>query len=299
MKVLVITGDKNFKPGNERYELQRSVVDELAVVYWGRGSLRPALPVGQFDVVTVQDPFWRGLFAMRVARKLRARFNVQVHADLAAQPFFRHIIAQIVVLHADCVRVVSEKIKKQVEGFGVKARVSVLPIFVDIDKFRSITRVPHEGKQILWLGRFEDEKNPLEAIEVLKSVRAAGVEAQLTMLGAGSLQNQILSSAQGLPVEVLSWRDPSTELARADVVLSTSRHESWGASIVEALAAGVPVVAPDVGVAREAGAIVIGRNDLAKAVVTVLKEGSKGTLLLSMPTREEWAAAWKNTLSTS
>ena len=60
MKVLIITGDKKFGPGHERYELQRSVVDELAVVYWGRGSYWPKLPKERFDVVTTQDPFWRG-----------------------------------------------------------------------------------------------------------------------------------------------------------------------------------------------------------------------------------------------
>lgn len=67
---------------------------------------------------------------------------------------------------------------------------------------------------------------------------------------------------------------PAVFLETADVVLCTSLYESWGASIVEALAAGVPVVAPDVGVAKEAGATVVPRAQLAEAVVRVLEEGS-------------------------
>jgi hypothetical protein len=59
-----------------------------------------------------------------------------------------------------------------------------------------------------------------------------------------------------------------------DVVLGTlaSPGESWGASIVEALAE-VPGVAPDVGIAKEAGAIVVTRQDLAGTLCDVAKIG--------------------------
>src|SRR5690242_20660077 len=101
MKVLIITGDTHFRPGHLRYELQKSAVDELAVMYFGRGSMFPRAPRGQWDVVTVQDPFWRGFFAWRVARRLRAKFNVQVHADLAGQSFVKLLLAKIVLRRAD------------------------------------------------------------------------------------------------------------------------------------------------------------------------------------------------------
>ena len=135
----MITGDKSFGPGHPRFELQKSAVEELAVIYWGRGALWPKIPKGQFDVVTVQDPFWRGLFAWVVARRLGVKLNVQVHTDLAVQSLLRRVLAQIVLRHADSVRVVSEKIKNQIH---VRARVSVLPIFIDIERFRTIERHP-------------------------------------------------------------------------------------------------------------------------------------------------------------
>jgi glycosyltransferase involved in cell wall biosynthesis len=83
----------------------------------------------------------------------------------------------------------------------------------------------------------------------------------------------------------------------ADVVLCTSKHESWGASIIESLAAGIPVVAPDVGIAREAGAIIMPRSDLGKAVEDVLNSGQRGELRISMPSAEEWARSWRETLA--
>ena len=296
MKVLMITGDRSFTPGHPRYELQRSAVEEFAVMYWGRGSLFPRIPKGSWDVVTVQDPFWRGLFARHVARRLGARLNVQVHTDLAAQGFFRRMLAQFVLRRAASVRVVSEKIKKQVERMGVRTPATVLTIFVDVEKFTHLPRAPHAQKTILWLGRFEAEKDPLQAIAVLQAVRAGGTDARLVMLGAGSLEQALHRKAERLPVEFPGWRDPTTYLPEADVVLSTSLHESFGASMVEALAAGVPVVAPDVGVAREAGAIVVPRDELAAKTEEVLRIGSRGTLQLSLLAKEEWIRRWRESL---
>lgn len=301
MKVLMITGDKQlFREGSnafERLKLQRDAVEELRVVYWGRGAIAEALHVrGQYDVVTSQDPFWRGIIAWHVARKVGASLNVQVHADLSKVSFMKHIVAQIVLHHADTIRVVSDKLKERMERMRVRAKVTVLPVYVDLARFRNVVRRPHAGTQILWAGRFEEEKNPLAAVEVLRSVQQDIPDARLTMLGSGSLKDEITKRAAGLPVELPGWQDPVPYLAEADVVLSTSWHESWGSSIVEALAAGVPVVAPNVGVAKEAGARIAEREKLAEVVAEVLKRGERGVLKLDLLPADEWAVQWRSSL---
>jgi glycosyltransferase involved in cell wall biosynthesis len=293
----MITGDKKFGPGNARYELQKSAVGELGVVYWGRGSLWPKFPPGYFDVVTAQDPFWRGLFAWYLARRLGVRFNVQVHTDLATISFVKHVLAHIVLRHAHSIRVVSEKIGQQVKQLGITAPIVVLPVYVDVSAFSTVARRPHTAKNILWIGRFEEEKNPLGAIEILKSVGKEIPNAHLTMIGQGTFGPKLLQQAAHLPMTVPSgWQNPFLYLDTADVVLCTSWYESWGASIVEALAAGVPVVAPDVGVAREAGAIVAERSQLAKKTIDVLRSGARGELKLKLLSAPEWAARWRESL---
>ena len=297
----MITGDRNiFIPGTEayaRFKLQRGVVEELRAVFWGKGALvMPLFVRGDFDVVTAQDPFWRGLIAWIVARRLGAKFNVQIHTDLSAQSVIRHILAQIILRHADSIRVVSEKIKEQVMHVGVHTSVSVLPIFIDVDKFRSIKRQPHSQKTILWIGRLEKEKNPEEALRILELVRDSGIDAGLVILGTGSLHKRLEATYKLAYVGFEGWTNPLEYFRRADVVVCTSKHESFGASIVESLAAGVPVVAPDVGVAKEAGAIVVPREDLAKAVISVLKNNTHAELKLNLLSKEEWAKAWVNTL---
>ncbi len=250
--------------------------------------------------MTSQDPLLRGAFARCAANKIGARVNMQVHMDLQVLPWWKRIFAKTQLRRADSVRVVSKKIKKQVESVGIRAPIRVLPIYIDISKFKNIVRHPSKsdllGKTILWIGRFEAEKDPLLALAVLRQVLAAGIDIRLVMLGSGSLGATLRDNSVGLPVEFPGWRDPAAYLAKADVVLCTSKHESWGASIVEALAAGVPVVTPDVGVAREAGAVIVPREQLAKAVAEVLKSGQRGELQLQLPNAQEWARQWNETL---
>lgn len=304
----MISGDKNIlTPGSAvraRLELQRSQVNRLDVFsYQGvtsalRGFLEiaHAISCNKYDVITVQEPSFRGLLAFMAARRARARLNVQVHIDLAHEPLLKRIITRFVFRRADSVRVVSEKLAAQVRALAPQARVSVLPIYVNTSRFKDLASTPHARKTILWVGRFEQEKDPIRALEILESVRKAGIDAKLVMLGSGSLEPSLRRAAEGLPVEFPGWRDPLPYLQVADVVLSTSRAESWGASLVEALAASVPVVAPDVGIAREAGAIIAERSRFAEEVVRVLRSGERGELKLSLPGAEEWAILWKQTL---
>src|SRR3989344_6667591 len=296
MKVLTITGDKKFVAGNLRFDLQSSHVERLVPIYWGSGSLWPSIPKEQFDVITVQDPFWRGLFAWFIARKKRIRFNVQVHTDLSAQSFSRRMIARIVLSRAHSIRVVSEKIKKQVETIGVLAPIYVLPVYINVNLFRSLKREPNEQKTILWIGRFEAEKDPVYAIDIFKKVRKTCVDTKLIMLGLGSLEETLRRRAKGSTVEFPGWVDVKLYLKIADVVLCTSRHESWGASIVEALVAGVPVVAPDVGIAKEAGAVVVAREKIAETVAEILRRGGRGELKIHLLNKKEGAKGWKEYL---
>jgi glycosyltransferase involved in cell wall biosynthesis len=306
MKVLMISGDANLlKTGaaaRERHALHASVVEKLDVFVWPRvhsaAEIRRAARAGCYDIVSAQDPFWRGFLAWRLARATGARLNLQVHADLSGQSLIKRMLARFLLHRADSVRVVSERLKREAEQLGIQASVTVLPVFVDTSRLEGLVRRRHPRfeKTILWIGRFEREKDPLAALAVLQEVRAASVDAGLVMLGSGSMEPQLRKASAGLPVEFPGWAEPKEYLAAADVVLSTSPYESYGASIVEALVAGVPVVAPDVGVAREAGAVVVPRERFAEAVAEVLKRGQRGHLKLQLPTAKEWAAQWKQSL---
>lgn len=305
MRVLMISGDHNLvregTSARERFLLQESAVEALELVLWPSQFFRPFFLKGKFDVVTSQDPFWRGLVAWVAAKRLHAKLNVQVHADLAAQSPVRHMLAQIVLRHADSVRAVSQKIKEQVMRYST-APITVLPIFIDFARFTGLQKERHPkfAKVILWVGRFAAEKNPEAAITVLHEVRSRGADAGLVMLGEGPLHNmlerQVFDHGLDKYVEFPGWQDPLKYLKYADVVLCTSQAESFGASIVEALAAGMPVVSYDVGVAKEAGALIAEKEALADKTREALETGAKGELKLPMLTREAWVEMWKQSL---
>lgn len=302
MKLLVIgprqSGQLGSAAGEERVAMQRAEVEAYVTLVPRPDESRLAAAfrmwreskTEEFDAVSTQDPFWSGLLAWCIARRAHVRFNVQVHADLQAQSWLRRQLARFVLRHADSIRAVSHRVQKQIIEYKIKAAVSVLPIFIDVSRFSVIERKPE--RMVLWMGRFEPEKDPLRALEIAKHAP----DVLLVMLGSGSMEHRLREAAKGYNVQFPGWRDPREYLARAGVVLSTSPAESFGASVVEALAAGVPVVSLDTGVAREAGARVVPIEQLKDAVFETLDAQPPAELKLTLLSRDEWARAWRATL---
>ncbi len=95
-------------------------------------------------------------------------------------------------------------------------------------------------RQVLWVGRLVEEKDPLLAVEV---ARRAGV--RLTVLGEGPLEAAV-RAAGGDRVDLVGFTpEPWPHYRRHAALLLTSRYEAFGNVLVEALAAGTPVVAGD------------------------------------------------------
>lgn len=310
MNVLVITGDKNVlregTPAHERFLLQRSQVGHLEVVYWGKGSFfAPFKVTGQFNVVTVQDPFWRGLVGWVVARRLGASFNVQVHTDLRAQGFIKRFLASFVLRRADSVRAVSKSVAEQLSYLTVQVRT--LPIYIDLSAVQAATSssvlsaYPDITHMVLVSSRLEPEKNVVEAISAMRDIVKEIPGAGLFIAGDGSERGHLEQLAKEWAIEkhifFLGFRGDIFSLYKeASVLLATSHYEGYGASVVEALAAGTPVVSPDTGIAREAGAVIAATNEYATKVIEVIKSGIRGQLKLDVVGKEAWARAWRNTL---
>lgn len=236
------------------------------------------------EVVSAQDPFEYGLVAL-LARG-NAALHVQLHTDPFAPAFpqlslanrMRLSIMPFVIRHAKRLRVVSPWLQKSLVAREAIApeRVAILPIYTDLARFRALRRAPEHG-QLLWVGRFEREKDPMLALEALAAARAAGTDARLTMLGTGRLLKAVKAraKARGLTpyLDLPGRADPVPYLAKAELLLATSRYEGYGLAIVEALAAGVPVLSKDVGIAREAGAVIAPGREFPKRAAELLTEG--------------------------
>ena len=103
---------------------------------------------------------------------------------------------------------------------------------------------------VLWVGRFVREKDPLAALRLAGRL-PAGVH--LALVGGGPLEREVRESAAAVAgVTLVGERaDAPSLIGAADVLVSTSRTEGAPGVFVEALLAGVPVVAHDMGGVRD------------------------------------------------
>jgi len=128
---------------------------------------------------------------------------------------------------------------------------------IDCERFggprpRSFAGAPVIGA----VGRFSQEKGHRYLLEALALLRPRLPGARLVLVGFGSLEGDLRSRAAGLGLaDVVTFtgeRDSAELLGCFDVFVQPSLYESQGLAILEAMAAGVPVVASDVGGVRDA-----------------------------------------------
>ena len=139
----------------------------------------------------------------------------------------------------------------------------VQPMGVDVDRFERIERAPTSPPTIAVIGRLVPIKGVDVAIAAMNHVSA---DAKLAIAGDGP-ERAVLEglAASSSRIELLGQLDPMARdelLSRASVVVIPSRvlpnGRSEGTPVValEALAAGVPVVASDVGGLRDLDTVV-------------------------------------------
>ncbi|MEM9044185.1 MAG: glycosyltransferase [Pseudomonadota bacterium] len=123
---------------------------------------------------------------------------------------------------------------------------------------------PEAPLRLLSLGQMKPAKNYSHLIDVAEAARTRGVHAAFRIAGDGAERNMIEQKIATLGLEdrvqLLGGRKDVAELlATTDVYLMTSRQEGMPIALIEALQAGLPVLATDVGGCGE----VVGRDERA------------------------------------
>ena len=112
--------------------------------------------------------------------------------------------------------------------------------------------------RILFVGRLESNKGIAMLLEITRNLATNGTTMELRLAGDGPLRPEVMREAAALGgaarvvcLGSLPPADIRRELANADLFLFPSRYESFGIAVLEALAAGVPVVCSDLPALRE------------------------------------------------
>ncbi|WP_045217108.1 glycosyltransferase [Desulfonatronovibrio magnus] len=161
----------------------------------------------------------------------------------------------------------SKSIARLIKQRGVDIPVEVIPTGVDIDffqsgngdKFRTLHDIPSHAPVIGHLGRLAPEKN-LEylARAVILALKQLPAKAFFLVIGAGPSDDTVrkIFSAEGLEDRlVMAGKQSGPGLSGAykamDVFVFSSTSETQGMVLVEAMAAGKPVIALDASGVRE------------------------------------------------
>jgi len=161
----------------------------------------------------------------------------------------------------------------------------VVPLGIDVDRFSSsgTSALSHEGSLIGTVGRLVPQKDQRTLLAAVPMVLEHVPDASFVIVGDGPLRDELEQLARGLPVTFTGRRDDVPDLlASLDVFALPSLFEGLCLAVLEAQAAGVPVVATPVGGVRdtvvdgETGLLVpIGEPQaLAAAIVRVLEDAS-------------------------
>jgi alpha-1,6-mannosyltransferase len=147
-------------------------------------------------------------------------------------------------------------------GHSTRRGIWVCPMGLDTQFFANRTRRPHAGRRLLYAGRLSAEKNTALLIEMLSRLPQ---EYSLVIAGDGPQRPLFVNTAARLPdgriemKEHFANRDTfAQELANADVFVHPNPREPFGITVLEAMACGVPVVAP-----REGGVLSYANSDNA------------------------------------
>lgn len=132
-----------------------------------------------------------------------------------------------------------------------------IPLGVDLDTFHpSRGRSDDDGVlKLVHAGRLSREKSPHLAVATAVELHERGVPVRLDVYGIGPHLDELLAIAGTAPVRFHGYIGDRTvlaaQLSHADIALSVCPGETFGLAVLEALAAGTPVVTADTGGARE------------------------------------------------
>jgi glycosyltransferase involved in cell wall biosynthesis len=183
------------------------------------------------------------------------------HGHLLSDPEFSRRALQIIINIERCLArvtktliTVGEQVSKDLLRVGVGNPTQYVSIasegqllnFLSREQARTKLGLDSGTPVVLWMARMAPVKNPTLALEIAELLP----RINFLMAGGGELFNQMRALAAP-NVRFLSWVNPAEVIPAADVFLSTSLNEGVPYSLIEALSAGVPIVAVKSGAIAE------------------------------------------------
>ena len=218
------------------------------------GALRP-------DVVWGHSlQFQTTPFVALAARRRRIPLVVTAHiADLEAVPgavglaarAHEATVGRAILRSATRCIAVSDAVAAHVRRLDRRVPVDVVPNGVDLRRFRPDMAARSDRLRAGFLGRLVPNKGPDVAVRAVAEAARAGLDVSLSVAGDGPDRAPLERLAVGLGIaDRVRFDgfvvDPERWLREIDVLIRPSTTEGMPLAVLEALAAGVAIVASDV-----------------------------------------------------
>lgn len=176
-------------------------------------------------------------------------------------------IESFTLSRTEAIIAVDESTKKYYENLfpELRNRINVIPVGINLQVFKplDVLKVRQKykfnlnDKIILYLGRFEPEKNLELVIKSFAELKKEVSYGKLVLVGEGREKGRIKELIVDMDLKdvyIIDTLVPSLVpeiLNCADVLIITSKYESGPLVALESMACGIPVVTTDVGRVRE------------------------------------------------
>ncbi|AXS82948.1 glycosyltransferase [Marinobacter sp. Arc7-DN-1] len=243
----------------------------LANIFLGR--IRKRVRAFAPDIIHLHHPFWLGSLGLFVARRLKVpaiytyHTRLEHYAHFVPLPgmLFRNLISHALIKRfsnkCDGVIVPTYSTEEYLRMIGVKTPTFVQPTGIEYQRFRDVRREDidqlrnqlnlGDEKVFVSVSRLSNEKNidfMIEAIDALR--RETDVPFRFLMIGDGHQKDRLQKKIEDLDlrqhvtlVGAIPPEDMATWYRLGDAFLFASKSETQGMVILEAMAAGLPVVA--------------------------------------------------------
>jgi glycosyltransferase involved in cell wall biosynthesis len=260
-------------PAIERIPSRRVIFDpEDRMMRLGKiMDLAERLAGESYDLIHVHTPFVAHYAGVKLAKKLDLPLLVTYHTLFEEYlyhyiPFLPRGLLKKAARHfsrtqcnqADSIIAPSSVIVDLLRRYGVQQAIEVIPTGIhcqrfregDGERFRQQHGIGSERKLLLNVSRVAFEKNIGLLLEVTHRLRQDFPEVCLLIAGEGPAKDAYIQQAKKLGLEehvvFVGYLDRDSELLdcyhSADYFVFSSRTETQGLVLLEAMAAGVPVV---------------------------------------------------------
>jgi len=219
-------------------------------------QIRALLERERFDVLHFHEPFvpLLSLFLLRESRSVNvATFHAYAGWSTSYEFGRRFLGGYARRLHGRIA--VSAAARHFIDRY-FPGDYKLIPNGVDLTRYEGIEPIERwrDGTaNILFVGRFEQRKGLLVLLKAFRVLRRSGLDCRLIVVGSGPQEREVRRyiATRGLKGVELLGRVGDAEKARlfatADVFVSPATgQESFGIVLLEAMAAGTPIVCSDI-----------------------------------------------------